>query len=202
MPDGGLTNERRDMDYIPNAELDADDCRACGATWERCLQGWSETDQHPAGVCCPKCHSTDTHKANAARQRAQPSGDALDRATRMISAAGPISLNQTWIARLANEVAKLIDRADAAGTAERELLQNADGLIATINRLRAELKAADAELRSVRAQRDIRDRQAREFIKSAGRLSARVRELEESGASVQSATTDQLLGELRRRMAQ
>lgn len=43
-----------------------------------------------------------------------PSGDALDRALEMIRKAGPISLSQQWVNRLAEDIAKLIDAADAA----------------------------------------------------------------------------------------
>lgn len=119
----GLTNERVGMAYIPNAELDAKACSSCGATWERCLQGWPETGdegEHPMGVCCATCHNTDTHEADAARRRYRerrdaPSGDALDRATKLLDRR---HLRPGLMAELVEDIAKLIDAADAAAVTE------------------------------------------------------------------------------------
>lgn len=54
--------------YISVSEIQAQPCDSCGATWVRCVQGWDDSDQHPQGVCCPRCHYTDTHEAGAARR--------------------------------------------------------------------------------------------------------------------------------------
>lgn len=154
--------------YIPNAEIEAEPCTNCGATWQRCLQGWDENNFHPAGVCCRVCHVTDTHKADAARRaeaarrRAAtptPSGDALDRAAKLLDRH---CLRPGLMAELVEDIAKLIDTADAAAdkdapqqigghtvthwysTAERRMCQinDLDGVVRRRNARIADLEQA------------------------------------------------------------
>jgi hypothetical protein len=145
-------------DNISNALLDADDCSNCGATWKRCLEGWPESNAHPMGVCCGTCHNTDTHNADAARvryRRAQleaevPSGDALDRATKFVI---DHDLRPGLVRELVVDIAKLIDRADAAAVTEvkprEEYLGDAMSRIQSNNRTQADhLESAVKLLRS------------------------------------------------------
>lgn len=149
---------------VLNHEIDAEDCSSCGTPWRQCLiGGWADTSDggpHPMDVCCPKCHSTDTHQAEEARRREQERRDAssvsaLDRANQMITAAGPIALSQRWVSRLAEIVAGLIEQRDVRDRQAREFRQHAERNGRRAQDLETELRGTQELLRRARDERGI-----------------------------------------------
>lgn len=219
----GLTNERQGMDYIPNSELDAGPCSNCGASWSRCLAGWPDTGdlgRHPAGVCCPECHSVDTHEADAARRRAEARRDAsadTSADSAVIAAANArrrhrdaakgiidgcsdagrgINGRSYWA--LIERVIKLLEEQERLRDELSRTAQQGGGEIDVLKQRIIDLeRAQEARARRIRelaAQRDAAELENE-------RLADRLNHAERSTTSLlQTMTTDQLVGEIRRRL--
>jgi hypothetical protein len=159
---------------VLNHEIEAENCSSCGTPWRRCLTGgWADTSDegpHPMDVCCRECHETDTHRAAEARRREEERRKTLPERERMPD-----------VLKFVRSSTAVQDRHEAAALellAEMPAPQVMSRALAELELARWRMDGLRRDADTLTQQRDIRDRQAREFRQSAERNGRRAQDLE------------------------